>query len=147
MKKAFFILVCCILSVQFSFADKKIYTTDTLQLPVAARQFINTHFSGVGISHIKIEKEFWEGNQYDVILTNGFDLDFDKNGEWKEIDGHRNALPVTVIPEKMAVYLNKNFPGFSVISIEKGREGYEVKLSDGRELKFNREQLFIGYED
>ena len=85
MKKAFFILVCCILSVQFSFADKKIYTTDTLQLPVAARQFINTHFSGVGISHIKIEKEFWEGNQYDVILTNGFDLDFDKNGEWKEI--------------------------------------------------------------
>ena len=82
-----------------------------------------------------------------MILTNGFDLDFDKNGEWKEIDGHRNALPVTVIPEKMAVYLNKNFPGFSVISIEKDREGYEVKLSDGRELKFNREQLFIGYED
>lgn len=147
MKRVFFMLVCSFLLLETAFADKKIYTTDTLQLPQAARQFIRTHFPGVGISHIKIEKEFWEGNEYDVILTNGVDLDFDKNGEWKEIDGHRTALPVSVLPQKIADYLKKNFPQASVVSIERERDGYEVKLADRREMKFTPDQDFLYFDD
>ena len=148
MKKVFFLMVISsLLSVQHAFADKKIYTTDTLQLPVVARQFIAKHFAGVGVSHIKIEKEFWEGNQYDVILTNGFELDFNDKGEWKEIDGQRVAVPESVLPVKIQEYVQQNFPGISVISIEKERDGFDIKLSDKRELKFNKSQKFVRFDD
>lgn len=147
MKKGLFMLACTILMVQAVFADKKIYTTDTLQLPVTARQFIRTHFPEAGVSHIKIEKEFWKGNEYDVILTNGFDLDFDNDGQWKEVKGHQTAVPVSVLPLKIAAYLKRNFPTAAAVSIDKDRDGFEVKLTDGRELKFNTEQVFIRFDD
>ena len=110
MKRVFFLIVVSLFLVQAVFADKKVYTTDTLQLPQTAREFIRKHFPATGVSHIKIEKEFWEGNQYDVILTNGFDLDFDKNGQWKEIDGHKTALPVSVLPAKTQIIYQRTFP-------------------------------------
>lgn len=147
MKRVFFLIVCSLLLAQAAFADKEIYTTDTLQLPQYAREFIRIHFPNTGVSHIKIEKEFWEGNQYDVILTNGFDLDFDKNGQWKEIDGHKTALPASVIPSKIADYLSKNFSGVAVWSIDKSKHGYEVKLANRLELKFNSAQAFVRYDD
>lgn len=147
MKKVFFMFLGCMLLVQAAFADKKIYTTDTLQLPVTARQFIRTHFPEAAVSHIKIEKEFWKGNEYDVILTNGFDLDFDNDGQWKEVNGHQAAIPVSVLPSKIASYLKRNFPAIAVVSIDKDRDGFEVKLADRRELKFSPEQEFIRFDD
>ncbi len=147
MKKVFFMLLCALLLSQWSYADKKIYTTDTLQLPEKARRFIAEHFPGVDVSHIKIEKEFWEGKQYDVILTNGFDLDFDSKGEWKEVDGHRSVVPVSVVPVKIAEYVNKNFPQRQIISIDRDKSKYEVKLTDGKEVEFDRSQRFIRFDD
>lgn len=147
MKKVFFMLLCALLLSQWSYADKKIYTTDTLQLPEKARRFIAEHFPGVDVSHIKIEKEFWEGKQYDVILTNGFDLDFDNKGEWKEVDGHRSVVPVSVVPVKIAEYVNKNFPQRQIISIDRDKSKYEVKLTDGKEVEFDRSQRFIRFDD
>lgn len=147
MKRVFFLIVVSLFLVQAVFADKKVYTTDTLQLPQTAREFIHKHFPSTGVSHIKIEKEFWEGNQYDVILTNGFDLDFDKNGQWKEIDGHKTALPVSVLLAKIADYLSKNFSGIAVWSIDKDKNGYEVKLANRLELKFNPAQVFVRFDD
>lgn len=147
MKKLFLMMICSVLFLQLAWADKKIHTTDTTQLPVAARQFITKHFPGVAVSHIKIEKEFVEGKKYDVILTNGFDLDFNNKGEWTEVDGHRTMVPKAILPVRIADYAAKNFPQASVVSIDKDRDGFDVKLSDGRELKFNKNGDFIRFDD
>lgn len=143
MKKVFILIVCGLLFTQLAFADNKYYTTDTTQLPVAAREFIKKHFVGVGVSNIKIEKDFMEGKTYDVVLTNGFDLDFNAKGEWKEVDGQRTEIPSAILPVKIADYVKKNYPQNVVVSIDKNRDGYDVKLSGGLELEFDRSENFI----
>lgn len=147
MKKVFLFMGCLMLMAQLSFAGRNVYTTDSTQLPEAARTFIAKYFPGTGVAHIKIEKEFLDGKQYDVILTNGIDLDFDSKGEWKEIDGHRQVLPAAVVPEKIRQYIEKNYREVGVTSLDRDRKGFDVKLTNGLELKFSPAQVFLRIDD
>lgn len=147
MKKVWLVMVCSVLFMQLALADNEIRTTDTLQLPVAARQFISKHFRGIAVSQIVIEKEFMEGRKYDVMLVNGFDLDFDTKGDWMDVNGHRLPVPVSVLPAKIAGYVASQFPQIPVVSIDKDRDGFDIKLSDGRELKFNKAGDFVRFDD
>ena len=49
------------------------------QLPANAQSFLNTHFKGVGIGLVKKDLD-----SYDVTLTDGTEIDFVINGEWKD---------------------------------------------------------------
>ena len=56
MKKILSLLVLAIVAVQFSFA-KDVITKDMNQLPLPARNFINSHFTKPEVAHIKIDKD------------------------------------------------------------------------------------------
>ena len=51
MKKILSLLVLAIVAVQFSFA-KDVITKDMNQLPLPARNFINSHFTKPEVAHI-----------------------------------------------------------------------------------------------
>lgn len=126
--------------------NDKVIGTDTKQLPETAQQFLENHFKGIEVSYIKVEKDFlWK--TYDVKLTNGFEIEFDGKGNWLEVDGERVKIPEAIIPEAIKTYLNKNYPGKDVISIESGKKGYKAKLSTKLELKFNNKYEFVGFDD
>ena len=40
-------------------------------------------------------------------------------------------------------YIKKHYPNAQVYKVEKEKRGYEVKLSDGLELKFNHKGAFL----
>ena len=147
MKRIILIMLCSIAILQTSFADNDVVTTDTNRLPAHSRQFIRQHFQGVDISHIKIESTLFGIKSYDVILTNGFDLEFDKQGQWTEVDGQRSPVPAKIIPAPVSDYQKKHFPQQQVISIEKDAKGYDVKLSNGLEMKFDLKFNFVRYDD
>lgn len=138
---------CSVVMLQTTFADNDVVTTDTNQLPATARQFIRQHFQGINISHIKIESNLFGITSYDVILTNGFDLEFNKQGAWTEIDGQRKPIPVKAIPSPITEYREKHFADQSIISIDKDSNGYDVKLTNGLEIKFDPKFNFIRYDD
>ena len=97
MKKILSLLVLAIVAVQFSFA-KDVITKDMNQLPLPARNFINRHFTKPEVSHIKIDKEMLEATKYEVLLTDGTEIEFDSKGNWEEVDCKHSSVPVPIIP-------------------------------------------------
>lgn len=124
-------------------ADNDRLSKDIKELPVESREFLSTYFSHTKVSHIKIETNRFRNKSYEVLLTNGTEIEFDKSGKWTEINGHRKSIPTGVIPEKIREYVQVNYPGQEITAIE--REGYEtsVKLKNGLELTFNKRGKLI----
>jgi hypothetical protein len=111
-------------------------------LPANAQTFLKTHFAGQEPTYILEDKEILS-KEYKVQFTNNLQIEFDGKGNWKEVDGKNTAIPATIIPAKIATYVKTNFPKDKITKIEKETLGYETKLSNGLELKFNPKGEFI----
>lgn len=146
MKKFGLILASLLLSVMAIFADNEKVTRDKSVLPSVCRNFITANFGQTDISHIKIESNLLGVKGYDVILTNGTNTEFDKSGEWKEIEARHASIPLSVLPERIADYIRKNFPDNTVVSVDKDTREYEVKLNTDLELKFDRNGNFKKFD-
>lgn len=107
------------------------------QLPVAAQQVIKKYFGSNKVALAKMDTEFL-GKTYDVIFTNGEKLEFNRKGEWTEIDCKGSAVPRNLVPAKIASYVRSNYPGTRIVKIEKDDGNYDVKLSSGIEVTFNK---------
>ena len=79
----------------------------------------------------------WFDKNYDVIFTNGNKVEFDKRGNWKEVNCKYSSVPVDVIPSAIQKYVAENYPDAQVIKIERDKKDYEIKLSNKWELKFD----------
>ena len=77
----YLLIVLSLLSVMACAGNDKI-TSDTNILPVSSRQFISDHFKDIPVSHIQIEKNLIRISSYDVILTDGTNVEFNHKGEW-----------------------------------------------------------------
>lgn len=135
MKKLFFLLVCLftLQSVARADDDKPIQIN---QLPQQAQLFIKQHFADSRTAIAKMESDFFD-KSYDVIFTNGNKVEFDKKGNWKEVNCKYSSVPVGVIPSPVLKYVAANYPEAKVLKIERDKKDYEVKLSNGWNLKFD----------
>lgn len=59
------------------------------QLPIVAQTFINTLFPSIAI---KSAIRDIADDEYDVTMTNGYEMIFDNEGYWLEIDAPDNAM-------------------------------------------------------
>lgn len=116
------------------------------QLPSAAQQFIKQHFAQVNVSFAKQENEMF-GKTYKVIFVNGCKVEFDKNGNWKEVDCIHSAVPQEIIPAQIANYIKTNHSGLKVIEIDRDSKEYEVKLENGLKLEFDTRFNLIDIDD
>lgn len=122
------------------------YTRDVNVLPVAARTAIKSNFKA-GVNHIKVDKEWNRVSEYDVVLTDGTEITFDKNGNWKEVEvSGTGSVPAAFVPAAIANYVKANHKNTRVVGIEKKRSGYEVELSNGVDMKFNSAGVFLRYD-
>ena len=137
MKKLAFLFVCLFaLSLNVSAGnDKPIQVTE---LPKAAQQFIQNHFAAQSVAMAKMETEFMS-KSYDVIFTNGDKVEFDKKGNWTNVDCEHTQVPQAVIPMAIQKYLAKNYPDAYVLKIElTDRKGYDVDLNNGFDIEFDK---------
>lgn len=105
-------------------------------LPANAQAFLKTHFGSKKPSYILQDKEILS-TEYKVQYDSNIEIEFDKKGNWKEVDGKSSKIPSSIIPKKIASYVKTNFPKEKITKIELGSSGYETKLTNGLELKFN----------
>ena len=135
MKKLFFLLVCLftIQTVAFADNDKPIQIN---QMPATAQQFIKQHFSGQKVAMAKVESDFFD-KSYEVIFTSGNKIDFDKKGNWKEVNCKFSFVPNAIIPVAIQNYVKTNYPETKILKIDKDKKDYEVTLSNRIELKFD----------
>jgi len=144
MKKLFSIVAMMVLFTMSACSQDQIGTFD--QLPQNAQELINQHFNKDNISLIKIDKDL-TGNEYEVIFTDGTDLEFDKNGDLIKVDCGLTQVPTALIPEQVTTYVNTNYPNNFITEWGKEDRGWKAELNNGVELLFNSQYEFTGVDD
>lgn len=106
-------------------------------LPRTAQQFVMQNFADKKVALAKMESDFF-GKNYDVIFVNGDKVEFDRSGNWKKIKCKYSQVPASLVPNLIMVYVRDNYPECKIIELEKEGNTYEAKISNGWELKFNK---------
>lgn len=145
MKKIIFLLVC-LFSVQtllWADNDKPIQIG---QLPTKTQTLITTYFKGHKVAFAKVESGIFSKN-YDVIFTNGEKLEFNRSGDWTEVQCLRSEVPAAIIPEAIRSYVKENYPDAKILQIEHNDKEYEVKLSNRWEITFDSQYRVIDIDN
>lgn len=114
-------------------------------LPQEVQTFIRTNFEGVAVSYAKSSP-----GEYEVLLMDGSELEFNKNGQWKSVEMKHSAVPACVLamlPASILSYVEASFPGVPFEKVKKLRRGYKVELANDLELTFNGEGVFKSIDD
>lgn len=137
-------LVMGLAAVVAARADER--AVDYGQLPTRAKEFVTAYFARAKVAGVTQDKE--SGSTiYDLYFTDGSKVEFDRKGEWMEVDCVRRAIPVGIIPSKIAGFLKSNHNGNFAVRIERDKKGYELKLDNGLEVRFDSKYAFKGYDD
>ncbi|WP_292008786.1 PepSY-like domain-containing protein [Chryseobacterium sp.] len=120
-------------------------------LPTTAKNFISTYFSGSSVqSASQYSSPNVRNSVYKALLNNNFEIDFDKNGNWTEIESKtKQAIPDSFLTQEVpaiADYIKVNYPNNWIVEIDKENYGYSVELNSGLELIFNQSQQFVGID-
>jgi len=114
-------------------------------LPTVSTAFLNEHFKDIRVVSVKKETEGLSGVEYDVVLENGVDVKFDSKGEWKEVEARIDTNPLSTtsfILAPIVNYVGTEYPSAAINGIEKEKNGFDVELTNGIDLKFNAEGEF-----
>ena len=136
IKKLLIISLILGLSSSMVFAD---WIVPVTALPQKSRAFINSTFPGVQIW--KVERD---GGKFEVKLSNGVDIDFYMNGDWKDIDGEWVTIPFSVLPATVANTVKQTYPQAAIIKVEKEWGNYKIKLNNFMELYITANGQLIG---
>lgn len=95
MKKLVMILmsVFCFQSVTFADNDRLIQFA---QLPAEAQQIVNTHFNNKKVAYIMLDPGYLKS--YEVVFDDATKVEFNKKGQWKEVDMNTQTVPSRVYP-------------------------------------------------
>ena len=107
------------------------------ELPAKAQTLLSKHFKGQKVMFATIESGV-VSRSYDVVLRNGTKLEFDKKGNLTEIDCKQGIVPSQLIPQPIKNYFKENYRGEAVRKIELNKKEYEVELTNGIDLTFNK---------
>lgn len=118
----FFIIITAV------YADDDIYIAPN-QLPNNILQFVNAYFPNIPIMYAEMDRK-----KYEIVLNNGVEIEFFRNGDLKEIDGNYTALPINILPKPVANTVIKTYPNTVITKIKKKWNIYEVKLNNMMEL-------------
>lgn len=112
------------------------------ELPAKAKEFISSYFAPATIVSSQKDR-----NEYEVILSDGTKIDFDKNGGWTDVDALvGKSLPTGFYPPAIDTYILENFNGQGINEISKEKYGYDAELLNGTDLRFSYEGVFLGYD-
>lgn len=146
MKKLFFIAFALVFAFSTVKADERDRIITKEQLPAAAQQLIAKHFGELKISLVKEDRELVASN-YEVVFADGTKLEFTRDGKWKEIDCRKNGVPAELVPQKINDFVANRYPEAKILQIDRDRNDYEVKLSNGLELTFDKKFNLVDIDD
>ncbi|MCM1005787.1 MAG: PepSY-like domain-containing protein [Prevotella sp.] len=144
--KKFLLAIMLMAGIGLSASARDRYTHDVNVLPAAARTVLKNNFKG-DVSVIKVDKDFGRVSEYEVILTDGSEVTFDRSGNWKDIESSmKSSVPDKMVPQAIRDWVKQNQKGARIVGIEKKRNGYEIELSNGIDAEFNSAGRFLRYD-
>lgn len=117
------------------------------QLPAAAQTFLKTHFADLTLAYA-VEDPKFVGSEYEVTYTDRTEVEFRPNGEWSSVERRYAAVPASIVPAQISDYVAKsNFPNQYIKKIERNAYTWEIELSNGLEIKFDKDFRVIDIDD
>ena len=117
------------------------------QLPAPIQSFVQQYFPGQTITFAQKDLEL-TGWKYEIFLADGTHIDFDTDDMWDKIECPlTNPVPTALIPPPVATTIQANYPDAMITKIDKERNGFEVDLANGLELKFNKQGAIVDMDD
>ncbi len=134
------LLLIAVMGVALSSCDNdKDEPISSTQLPSKATEFISQYFPSASI--VSAQKD---NDEYDVTLSEGTKIEFNKDGEWIDVDAAvGKTVPSGFYPVEIDNYLSQNFEGQGINEISKVTRGYEVELLSSTEILFGPDGSFI----
>lgn len=147
MKKILFAAFLMFAGVFTANADDRERPINIDQLPKNAQVFLAEHFNNLTVA-FAVENLKYIGAEYEVVYTDRTEVDFSTDGEWESVERKYDAIPTSIIPAKISDYVaNMGMSGQYIKKIERGRYTWEIELSNGLEIKFDKQFNVIGYDD
>lgn len=140
------LLLMTVMTFAVASARDKVYR-DASVLPANAQKILKQAFPKTPVSHIKVDSDLLGRSDYDVVLTDGSEIEFNKEGEWEEVDCGMKAVPSMFVLKSISSYVASNYKGARIVQIKKDRNKYEVELSTGIDLDFDRAGKFLRVDD
>lgn len=146
MKKIILGLSFLTFGVYTASAQKK-EKIDVAQVPSEIHIFVKKHYPNAEIKKAYLDAEEVENINYDIILSNKTELEFDKKFRLQEIES-KKGVTLALLPKDVVKYVTENYPGQPIIewSHDKEDKEQEVTLKNKTELKFNSRGKFISAE-
>ena len=138
--QAIVLLVAMLVSFNARADHDQVITYD--QLPEVAQAFLKQYFADKVPLVVTVD---WD--DYAIRYSSGEKVEFDKQGNWKEIDCRSSLVPAELIPEEIKTNINATFPGAIILKIDRNRRGYEVKLNNGLEVEYSPTFQVIDIDD
>ena len=146
MKKfKYFLLMAVVMTMSLNvMADDDDRVITYQQLPQTAQSFLKQQFAKKVPLVVTADYD-----DFTIVYESGEKIEFDKKGNWKEVTCRASKVPNAIIPEQIMTYVKKNYPGKSVVKMDRHRSVYEVKLNNGMEIEFNRnfQVIDVDYDD
>ena len=133
------ILLIAVLGISLASCSDNDEPISSRDLPSISKDFIAEYFPSASIVSPQKDKD-----EYEVVLSDGTKIEFDKKGDWIEVDAvPGKALPTGFYPSEIDNYLSQNFDGEGINEITKVKRGYEVEITTGTEMIFAHDGSFI----
>ena len=116
------------------------------ELPEAAKEFVHKHFGKEQVSHVTLDNDIIN-KEYTLVFASGTKLEFNGDGDWKEVDCRYTEMPHGLVPEQIDNYVKNNYPNSKIREIKREHGGWEVKITGGLELTFNRDFKLVDIDD
>ena len=146
MKKIFLTAALLLAGITVTLAgnDRPI-TVD--KLPAAAQNFLKSYFSDLTVAYA-VEDPKFAGSEYEVTYTDRTEVEFDTKGEWTSVERKYTAVPAAIVPKQITDYVGKsNFASQEIRKIERNAYTWEIELTNGLEIKFDRNFRVIDIDD
>lgn len=146
MKKTFKLLSLLLVAMMgfgfMSCSDDKDEAITSNELPSEVKAFVTQYFPSSTIVSAQKDK-----NEYEVVLSEGTRIEFDKKGVWQDVDAAiGQTVPSGFYPSAIDEYISSTTMGTGINEISKVKRGYEVELLGGLEMLFDHDGQFISYD-
>lgn len=142
MKYTLAFALLAILSIGFASCKNETTATDMKGVPTEIQQEVNKNFTSKVIT-VTTEKNTLGNDEYKIVLADGTKVEYEGT-QWEEVTVPvGQTVPEYFVMEPISKYVAANMPGQTIVKIERDKKGYEVKLANGVELKFDTAGKFL----
>ncbi len=142
MKRMTFLMTLMASLMMLAGCEKDDRNVALTSLPQKAQTFIENHFGELTIA--SVVKEYDDLTyDYDVYFSNGTSIEFNRSGEWKDVDCHGSKVPDSIVPTNVLDYVKANYPSNVIVQLSIDGLYYDVELDNDLDLVFNKSGNFV----